>query len=95
MYGIFTYIYHKNQPNVGKYIIHYHTWIVWERINPINTNNSHRVMGHRELILSEVWIKATVWIKRGNSCLQSKVAKAFARKKQTLPKTNAWNPNMG
>ena len=22
MYGIFTYIYHKNQPNVGKYIIH-------------------------------------------------------------------------
>ena len=26
MYGIFTYIYHKNQPNVGKL---YHTWIVW------------------------------------------------------------------
>ena len=23
MYGIFTYIYHKNQPNVGKYTIHY------------------------------------------------------------------------
>ena len=22
MYGIFTYIYHKNQPNVGKYAIH-------------------------------------------------------------------------
>ena len=22
MYGIFTYIYHKNQPNVGKYTIH-------------------------------------------------------------------------
>ena len=22
MNGIFTYIYHKNQPNVGKYIIH-------------------------------------------------------------------------
>ena len=22
MYGIFTYIHHKNQPNVGKYIIH-------------------------------------------------------------------------
>ena len=32
MYGIFTYIYHKNQPNVGKYTIHgwygiyYITW---------------------------------------------------------------------
>ena len=22
MYGIFTYIYHKNQPNVAKYTIH-------------------------------------------------------------------------
>ena len=22
MHGIFTYIYHKNQPNVGKYTIH-------------------------------------------------------------------------
>ena len=29
MYGIFTYIYHKNQPNVGKYTIHgsYGKWI--------------------------------------------------------------------
>ena len=26
MYGIFTYIYHKNQPNVGEI---YHTWILW------------------------------------------------------------------
>ena len=22
MYGIYTYIYHKNQPNVGKYTMH-------------------------------------------------------------------------
>ena len=22
MYGVYTYIYHKNQPNVGKYTIH-------------------------------------------------------------------------
>ena len=22
MYGVFTYIYHRNQPNVGKYTIH-------------------------------------------------------------------------
>ena len=30
MYGIFTYIYHKNQPNVGKYTIHgwYGLWSV-------------------------------------------------------------------
>ena len=27
MYGIFTYIYHKNQPNVGKYTIV--PWILW------------------------------------------------------------------
>ena len=26
MYGIFTYIYHKNQLNVGDV---YHTWMVW------------------------------------------------------------------
>ena len=30
MYGIFTYIYNKNQPNVGKYTIHgsYGLWLV-------------------------------------------------------------------
>ena len=38
MYGIFTYIYHKNQLNVGKYIQYiniyiYHTWILWVWIN--------------------------------------------------------------
>ena len=26
MYGIFPSMYHKNQPNVGKYT---HTWMVW------------------------------------------------------------------
>ena len=26
MYGIFPYIYHKNQPNAGKYTI----WMVWD-----------------------------------------------------------------
>ena len=26
MYGIFTYIYHKNQPNVGEYTIHGSSW---------------------------------------------------------------------
>ena len=28
MYGMYTYIEHKNQPNVGKYI--HHTWILWD-----------------------------------------------------------------
>ena len=30
MYGIFTYIYHKNEPNVGKYTIHgsYGLWVL-------------------------------------------------------------------
>ena len=35
MYGIFTYIYHKNQPNVGTY----HTWIPWE---PLAFESLHR-----------------------------------------------------
>ena len=30
MYGIFTYIYHTNQPTVGKYMKIYHTRILWE-----------------------------------------------------------------
>ena len=29
VYVIFTIIYHKNQPNVGKYDLIYHTWILW------------------------------------------------------------------
>ena len=36
MYGIFPYIYHKNQPNVGKYTIHGwygsgNPWGIWGR----------------------------------------------------------------
>ena len=31
MYGIYTYIYHKIQPNVGKYTI-LGTWMVWATI---------------------------------------------------------------
>ena len=42
MYGIFPYIYHKNQPNVGKYTIHgwyglYHPWF----INDGNSDDFH------------------------------------------------------
>ena len=33
MYGIFTYIYYKDQLNVGKYTIKYHTWMLWDRDN--------------------------------------------------------------
>ena len=32
MYGIFTYIYHKNQANVGKYTIHGWQWMVWVKL---------------------------------------------------------------
>ena len=31
MYGIFTCIYHKNQPNVGKYTIHGSYGFVWDQ----------------------------------------------------------------
>ena len=34
MVRIFTYIYHENQPNVGKYTIHGYTWMVWESSRP-------------------------------------------------------------
>ena len=34
MYGIFTYIYHTNQPNVGKYTIHgWHGNGFWQRLS--------------------------------------------------------------
>ena len=29
MYGIFIFIYHKNQPNVGRYTIGGSIWILW------------------------------------------------------------------
>ena len=31
MYGLFIYMYHKNQPNIGKYMVHHFppTWILW------------------------------------------------------------------
>ena len=32
MYGIFTYIYHKNQPNVGKYTIHGSYGTLWKKV---------------------------------------------------------------
>ena len=38
MYGIFAYIYHKNQPNVGKYTIHGSSGI--EKITPKNQHVS-------------------------------------------------------
>ena len=34
MYGISTYIYYKNQPNVGKYTVIYQTWMVWDSFHP-------------------------------------------------------------
>ena len=45
MHGIFTYIYHKNQPNAGKYTIHV-TWVVRARYTkqprgPFFTQLSH------------------------------------------------------
>ena len=43
MYGIFPYIYYKNQPNVGKYTIHYHTWMVW--VSRTTAYNLHRLFG--------------------------------------------------
>ena len=44
MYGIFTYnyIYHKNQPNVGKI---YHPWMVWVIYSTQNFYNLHLFPG--------------------------------------------------
>ena len=41
MYGIFTYIYHKNQPHVGKYTIHgWYGYVIYYIVNtsPSTTN---------------------------------------------------------
>ena len=50
MYGIFTYIYHKNQPNVGKYTIHgwygYHQR-KWLHPNPKNKMKAWSKPNHR------------------------------------------------
>ena len=45
MYGIFTYIYHKNQPNVGKYTIHGSSGFRVEQ-----TMNSTEYMHHKKKI---------------------------------------------
>ena len=53
MYGIFAYVYHKNQPNVGKYWWTHHTWLVWEshscgQIKTLSTGSpSTRPMNHK------------------------------------------------
>ncbi len=45
MYGIFTYIYHKNQPNVA-------TWMVWDMANHEKTHNTETPTGTSENPLS-------------------------------------------
>ena len=49
--GIFPYIYHKNQPNVGKYTV---TWMVWE----IRKMHCTRLMLNKGLETS--WQKETI-----------------------------------
>ena len=54
IYGIFAYIYHKNQPNVGKYRWVRHTWLLWEshscgQIIPLSRRSpSTRPMNHKK-----------------------------------------------
>ena len=55
MYGMFTYMYHKNQPNVGKI---YHTWMVWD---PFQGEFPPWFSGSRGLNHRKVW--------GGGSCL--------------------------
>ena len=45
MYGIFTYIYHKHQPNVGKYTIHgfYGYVTFWSQFGPLVFNGTSKV----------------------------------------------------
>ena len=43
MYGIFTYIYHKNQPNVGVYNIHGSYGVLF------NGDRSRKILGDQEL----------------------------------------------
>ena len=51
MYGMFTYIYHTNQPNVGKYT---HTWTLWvqEATKPTEQSPPLRSLLHLLHLLS-------------------------------------------
>ena len=53
MYGIFTYIYHKNRPNVGKYTIH-----GWYGVNIPLVPSSHGSYGILTLTLSRTVMSA-------------------------------------
>ena len=49
MYGIFTYIDHKNQPNVNIYI--YHTWMVW-----LDTRDLYFNIFNGNYLLKGLWL---------------------------------------
>ena len=67
MYGLFTYIYHKNQPNVGKYYIYiYHTWMVWDMILDIPFSTEPWLWEEEELFHTST--KDQSWITRSLGC---------------------------
>ena len=59
MYGIFTYIYHKNQPNAGKYTTHY-TWMVWVTVKTALRQRRPRVFDPQESCGSAVKVIASL-----------------------------------
>ena len=80
MYGIFTYIYHKNQPNVGKYTIHGSLGYFKGYL----TSNPG--------LCREIW---SIFYRYCRCCLRSLRGAACSSKTNTwgrYPKFNEWNP---
>ena len=74
MYGIFTYIYHKNQPNVGKYTIHGWYGIFFKRFKLHTLSQHGSKMDHENSThLQEIFEKAekhcSVHLKNWRECL--------------------------
>ena len=61
MYGIFTYIYHRNQPNVGIYTIH--GWYGMFGLNPGPDATPVRQLGISQQSTIH-WIHHRVWLYR-------------------------------
>ena len=75
MYGIFSYIYHKNQPNVGIYTIHGSCGFVWCTVNEPSSLIVWNVLDFRKLGVSVYigWSLVVIWLYPNNHDL-SKVA---------------------
>ena len=66
MYGIFPYIYHKNQPNVGKYTIHgsygYDQKMLWQKIYDTSERKYNDAVHNTVFFGFQHWAKKNTFI---------------------------------